>query len=446
MNSIRWSPWGQTRAAGPAEPPTARDVSGKTLVWISAGLAIFFGFFRFGYFFLGKLAEGDSPRALPILISELTGGGATVVAILLLIPFVRRFPMTRERWSRRGPLYLLAVIVTSAVMTTFQWITRAILFPLSGLDAYDYGILWLRYPMEAFNHVFVFLLIVGGIHLWLVYQEARARELRSAQMEILLAKARLENLHAQLHPHFLFNSLNAVSAVMYRSPEEADRILSRLSDLLRMHLSTPASQLVTVEEEVAGLRLYLEVMEARFPDRLRWSMEVDPEAREAQIPTFLLQPLVENAVKHGISRTAEAGSISVRIHRQGASLLCRVEDDGPGIPGAGEESPPSVVKAKSPKAGGVGLGNTRERLLYLYGRDASLRLLPRHPRGVEARIQIPFRVETEDSLGQEGFLDPGGSPDPEETPAREEEPAKEGTRTPDALGAPASPAVEQAHG
>lgn len=360
-------------------------------VWFAVVALFLAGFLRFGYFYFGDLAEGHDVEALPLLINEMTGAAATIMAFFALIPFVRRYPITRERWASRLGLHVGAFFVTSAAKTTFYGVTRPILFSLAGLEGYDYGILTLRYPMEAFNDVFSYTLLAGGIQVWFFYQEARDRELLTARLQASLARARLQGLQAQLHPHFLFNTLNTISSVMYRSPREADRILSRLSDLLRLHLEAPGRQLVTVEEEMASLELYLGIMEARFPDRLEWSIEVADDARGAEVPSFLLQPLVENAIKHGVSRRADAGRVGVRVERRGDLLHAEVEDDGPGF----DET------QVAPAGSGLGLRATRERLRHLYGERGSLRLVNGSLRGVTAVVEIPFRpvVEEEDDSG-----------------------------------------------
>lgn len=343
---------------------------------------ILLGLLRFGYFYFGDVAEGRSPAMAPYLVNELTGALATIAAFLLLIPFVRRFPLsggTREV-LRRLPLHFVALLGISALMTTIMWLSRRAVYPLLGLGSHDYGILVVRYPMEAFNHVALFVMMVGAIQFWQLTQQARARAVRTARLEAQLSEARLAGLKAQLHPHFLFNTLNTVSSVMYRSPAEADRVLSRLSELLRLQLESPGGELVSVEEDVRALRAYLEIMEARFSDRLRWDVYVEPDARAAALPPFILQPLVENAIKHGISRRADAGRVRVCIDRLGDRLRATVEDDGPG------------PRAENGREGGVGLANVRQRLDHLYGADATFQLMALSPCGARAVVEIPFTV------------------------------------------------------
>jgi two-component system, LytTR family, sensor kinase len=357
-----------------------RDATAAVL--FAVAILLLFGLLRFGYFYFGDVAVGHAPRVAPYMVNELTGALGSIVAFLLLIPFVRRFPLRDGPRAVLGrlPLYAVALLAVSALMTTTMWITRSGLYPLLGLGDYDYGILAVRYPMEGFNHVALFIMMVGAIQFWQLMQEARERAVRNARLEAQLAEARLASLEAQLQPHFLFNTLNTVSSVMYRNPVQADRVLSRLSELLRTQLDGSGGEIVSVEEDVRALRAYLEIMEARFSDRLSWNVRIDEEARAAALPRFILQPLVENAIKHGISPSADAGLIQVSIGRTGDRLRAQVEDDGPG------------PRGQTDGAGGFGLANVRQRLEYLYGASGTLTLQAREPRGALAVVELPFSL------------------------------------------------------
>jgi sensor histidine kinase YesM len=185
----------------------------------------------------------------------------------------------------------------------------------------------------------------------------------------------------QVHPHFLFNTLHAVSALIPKDPKAADVMLSRLSDLLRLTVEQSGVQEVPWREEQAALDRYLDIMRVRLGDRLRLRLDVSPEAREALVPSFLLQPIVENAVRYAISSRPEGGEIILRAKRQGADLLLSVEDDGPGF-----SEPPEILLRK-----GLGLANTAERLRSLYGTDQEFTLENRETGGARVVIRIPFR-------------------------------------------------------
>ena len=203
------------------------------------------------------------------------------------------------------------------------------------------------------------------------------RGLRASQLETRLAEARLSALKAQMQPHFLFNTLNAISALMHRDVEAAEQMVARLSDLLRLSLDT-ADQEIPLGRELDLLRPYLEIERIRFQDRLKVRVDVATDTRVALVPALVLQPLVENAIRHGLAPRAAAGQIDIRARREGPSLLLEVSDDGVGL--TGDATPR------------VGLGNTRARLAELYGPRHSLEVSPREQGGVRVALSIPFRT------------------------------------------------------
>jgi LytS/YehU family sensor histidine kinase len=185
----------------------------------------------------------------------------------------------------------------------------------------------------------------------------------------------------QLQPHFLFNTLHAISALMHRDVAAADRMIARLSELLRMSLDTASEQEVSLSRELEFIRPYLDIERNRFGDRLAVEMKIDPEALDAQVPNLVLQPLVENAIRHGISNRAAAGRIEIHATRLNGDVVLRVSDDGPGMPAGGAES----LKL------GVGLNNTRARLEHLYGGDFRFELGNASTGGFEVHVTIPYR-------------------------------------------------------
>ena len=199
--------------------------------------------------------------------------------------------------------------------------------------------------------------IAGVSHAVFFSRESHRRELRAAQLEKHLVEAQLQTLQRQLQPHFLFNTLHAISALMHRDVDSADRMLSRLSDLLRMTLDTIGRQQTSLKDEIDFLRKYLQIEQTRLGDRLTVTWEVDGETLDCLVPNLALQPLVENAIKHGIALKSEGGALTVRARRQGDMLWMEVEDDGVGPSETGLES---LQK-------GIGLTNTRARLSHHYG-------------------------------------------------------------------------------
>jgi len=211
--------------------------------------------------------------------------------------------------------------------------------------------------------------------------ELRRRSMRARlereRLRAQIAEHRLVALTSQLHPHFLFNTLQGISTLIHRDPDAADEMLSKLSDLLRDLLRHRDTALVSLDEELKYIRTYLDISKFRFADRLSFTVEADQSVGKMKVPLFILQPLVENALNHGIGARAEGGKICVRAHERGGRLQLEVEDNGGGL-----DAPPED---------GVGLTNTRDRLHTMYGTDHSLELEAIATGGVIARIDVPTR-------------------------------------------------------
>jgi len=215
-----------------------------------------------------------------------------------------------------------------------------------------------------------------AVHAIEFHQRVREREVLAARLQARLSQAQLDALASRLHPHFLFNTLQGISTLVYRDPAAADAMLGHLSTLLRRALSRGPGHEVTLEEELALLEEYLAIVQVRFGDRVMVEREVDSSALGALVPQLLLQPLVENAIEHGVARRAGAGRIGIRVVREGGQLRIAVTDDGPGL--------------ERPAREGVGLGSTRLRLGELYGEAGSLALERGAAGGLVARVTLPF--------------------------------------------------------
>jgi len=213
------------------------------------------------------------------------------------------------------------------------------------------------------------------------YRKYRERELRTAELEKRLVQAKLQTLQMQLNPHFLFNTLHSISSLMHKDVEAADKMITRLGDLLRAALAGADTQEVTLRQELNLLQLYLSIEQIRFGNRLSVKMEIAPDTLEAQVPNLILQPLVENAIRHGIEPRARPGCIELRSQRQDSRLALVVSDNGAGISGNG------AVKE------GVGLSNTRARLRELYGETHRFELVGGPAGGMRVEVSIPFREE-----------------------------------------------------
>lgn len=223
------------------------------------------------------------------------------------------------------------------------------------------------------------LAVVVGVE---YFRDLSEREVQAARLQAQLAEARLDALAAQLHPHFLFNTIQGISTLIHRDPEAADGMLARLSDLLRQSLQRDGGHEIPLAREMELLHLYLGVVQARFADRLTVTTRVPDTLQDALVPHFLLQPLVENALHHGIARRAGAGRIEISAERTGDTLIISVTDDGPGLEGGVRPFP----------AGGIGLSNTRDRLEHLYGDAQALEIGSASHGGFRVTVRIPWRT------------------------------------------------------
>jgi two-component system, LytTR family, sensor kinase len=227
--------------------------------------------------------------------------------------------------------------------------------------------------------VLIYFGVLGCVYAFSYFVQVQEREAYAERLTAQLAEARLGALRMQLNPHFLFNSLNALSVLMREQNITGSlRMLELLSDVLHQVLSADQRQQVLLADELKFLEQYFAIEQVRFSDRLRVNWNIDERARLAYVPSFLLQPLVENAIKHGITKRADSGRIDISAHLLGNRLELSVRDDGVGV--------------KSSYVEGVGLSNTRERLRTLYGNDGSLTITPTAEGGTEAILHIPFRT------------------------------------------------------
>ncbi len=251
--------------------------------------------------------------------------------------------------------------------------------------------------------------VAGLVHSVNFHRRLRERERRALFLESTLAKARLNTLKAQLQPHFLFNSLNAIASLLRRDPRVAETTLVALSGMLRLALSQSEKQEGAFREELEFVERYLEIQQVRFGDKLKVELHIEPATLECQVPTLVLQPLVENAIRHGIEPADKPGTVRVGAFRSQGRLVLTVEDDGVGLDGgapeAGAHEEPADLLPGRPASSqnsracgvwvgagtGIGLANLRERLQALYGARQLLQVLPRVTGGVVVRVEIPWQ-------------------------------------------------------
>jgi two-component system, LytTR family, sensor kinase len=349
-------------------------------LWAAAFTLV--GLLEFSYHYLDVLVRSNSEPLAIKFIEEMSAAYGAAVLLPLAIWVARRARRSGAGGWRLLLVHVAILPVYSAMHTSWNAVTRELLFPLLGLGAYDYGRMPLRYAMELPMDVLGFTLWMGLVYLFDRYSESRDREVRVAQLETELTRVRLSALEGQLRPHFLFNVLNTISSVMYEDVAAADTMLARLADLLRRTLRRPEGAEIPLAEEIETLELYLDIMRVRFAERLSVDVQVDDAVRAAAVPALVLQPLVENALRHGDPGPGVPARIAVRARRDDGSLLLEVEDNGPGLSGTQADA---VGK-------GVGLANTTRRLEQLYGKGQALTLSNLTEGGLRVAVALPYHT------------------------------------------------------
>ncbi|MGQ0713398.1 MAG: sensor histidine kinase [Gemmatimonadaceae bacterium] len=317
-------------------------------------------------------AGGSAPDSRPLyhLVHILTLGALTG-----LVVWVTRRTETWRVASRVGLHITLAAIFAWVISLAAAAAQRSLAPgapPMLPLATYELHFL-AYFAVLAITHASDFL----GWRRDQRLKEARLAE-RTARLETQLARTELQILRSQLDPHFLFNALHVISELVHVDPARADRMVAHLGDLLRMSASLARSSDVPLRNELEFVNAYLEIQQARFGGKLRVVRDVDASTLDAAVPSLLVQPLVENAIRHGTSRRAGGGQLEIATRRLGASLLIEVRDDGPGLPA--DRMPDE----------GIGIGHTRARLAHLYGSDGALELEARPGGGTTARVRLPY--------------------------------------------------------
>ncbi|HWY87211.1 MAG TPA: sensor histidine kinase [Gemmataceae bacterium] len=307
--------------------------------------------------------------------------GDWYVFALLSIPvgaLARSFRFDAGKWARSLAVHALG----SAAFSLVYMVLRA------GLGCWQFGAAF----SDAFKvllvktwhyNLLIYWVIVAVSQAFDYYRKYRERELHASELEKHLAQAKLQALQMQLNPHFLFNTLHSISSLMHKDVEAADRMIMRLSDLLRAALEGAETQEVSLRKELDLLQLYLGIEQIRFGERLSVKMDIAPEAMEAQVPNLILQPLVENAIRHGIEPRSRPGRVEVHACRQADALSLEVCDNGNGMTTA------------KPAREGVGLSNTRARLRELYGEAHRFELGTGPEGGLRVGLTIPYRTANE---------------------------------------------------
>ena len=299
----------------------------------------------------------------------------------LVVSIAKRCLPRKTRWA--GPIGILtaASLVLPVVHCAVYQLAYPLLMGFPCVVATQLAALPQLLPLFFPTHFVTFWAIVGATWTVTYANLSRERDLRASQLKTRLASARLEALKMQLHPHFLFNTLNSILPLVFRDGDAASRTVVRLADLLRLSLQNETNDLLPLRKEIELLQVYLEIQQTRFQDRLTVELDIAPDVGDALVPNLILQPLVENAIKHGIAARPGAGRVEVRVCRQGNRRLSLVvRDDGPGPPAGGRRG----------GGEGVGLRNTRDRLQLLFADDHAFSFDGAPGRGCVVSLDIPL--------------------------------------------------------
>jgi two-component system, LytTR family, sensor kinase len=296
----------------------------------------------------------------------------------LILRFTRRHPIESGNWKRTVPLHVAVSVFLTALQISIEtyigWIRHA--HDLSFQDAIRH-----YFGQHTQLSLLSYWVLVAAAMFYHTYDQARLRQVHSAQLEARLAETRLEMLRMQLQPHFLFNTLQAATMLIHDDPHGAEDILLRLSQLLRVSLDELHVHEISLSREIELLECYIGIQDRRFGDRLRFDLRIDDDVLTFAVPSFVLQPLVENAIRHGIGKHKESDVVSIRAFQKQNRLYLEVSNRTSSL----TDTPERLLSR------GVGLSNTKERIEQLYGNGPSLELCDLEPKGVCVRLSIPVR-------------------------------------------------------
>jgi signal transduction histidine kinase len=315
--------------------------------------------------------EGQSVELGWLLTDRLSDWYSCAVFVPALYWLTTRHPIERRTWLRALPLHLAA----SLAGTFLKFVLLLTATPLLGEEGFD---LTAEVAGDLLGSLMFFWAVIGLLHAVFFYRRAQARETTAASLRSQLADAKLQVLRSQLHPHFLFNTLNAVTTLISRDPRAAEEMITGLAELLRESLRSTSRHEVTLKEELVLLERYLAIMQVRYAERLTVAYDLDPSLLDALVPQFILQPLVENALEHGVSSESAEVKVIVQAARTLGGMQLAIDDNGPGI------------GARTRSGHGVGLSNTRSRLEELHGPRASVSLESLPDGGARIEVRLPI--------------------------------------------------------
>ncbi|MEM1269672.1 MAG: histidine kinase [Bacteroidota bacterium] len=347
-------------------------LAGLAIIWTVPGVA------ALSYYYLNQIVTAQPMVWTYALVSTLPNWYLWGLMTPVVLYVAARYPLDEGQWK----INLVAAHVPTLLgVMALHAMGNLLLFRWAGLhDTVNTELYSVHFTSRLHVNVIAYVTIVGAYYAYEYYSRYRQRERLASQLQVQLMEANLRALKMQLNPHFLFNTLNSVAALVRTNRNKAAvKMLVQLSEFLRMALESKGVQEIPLSEEIEFLRRYLDIESIRFKDRLRVEFDIEPAAKEAYVPNMILQPIVENAIHHGIAPNPDSGRLNVSAHVDGGYVVLRVDDDGKGI--------------EDDSASGVGLSNTRERLDNLYPDNFGLAMKNRPSGGLRVEIEVPFHTD-----------------------------------------------------
>ncbi len=339
---------------------------------------------------LGRYGS-DYEWGIPLL-NEITGSYSAFILIPVLYLVWKYFPLSKATWLRRLPLYILVTVLIGAMHTVLMLVSRELLYPVFELGEHDPGKLVYRFAMEFQKQVFWIWATIGIMALGRHLKTYHENRIKAVKLQEQLVQSRLDVMRQQINPHFLFNSLNLISSKVYENAEEADLLITELADLLRVSLEMGKQTTVTLRQELCFLDKYVHIMKERFGDRFEFSKEIDPVCLNMEVPSLILQPIIENSFKHRLEADSADLKIDLVARSSGGNLTIRIVD----------ESSSDIVDThdNNPESkSGLGLSNIRARLDTMYGQEALIDFGSENPKQFKVTLKLPIASKATESNG-----------------------------------------------
>jgi sensor histidine kinase YesM len=364
--------------------PIKKPISKQRLfAWIAvAAVCTLFGFLNAFESYSAANAFGSYHYPWGQALSwDLTGWLLWLPFAPIILSLVRRFPLEEGHRLRSVTVYAAAGLFFALARALLPFFIQFfVIYGADGLSAF------LRHKYFVLVADFMIAVVVYGMiltfgHALNYYRQYREKELRASQLEALLAQSQLQALKMQIHPHFLFNALNSISALQLEDIAAAQEMTARLGDFLRLTLESVGTQEVSLKQEMEFLRCYLDIERVRFGHRLTTEIQIEPETLDARVPNLILQPIVENAIRHGVATSVAPGNIKISASRDNGYLRLQIKDNGPGLVSS---------RSANDSAGGLGLANTQARLKQLFGSGYLFELVNAPEGGLVVTLKIPL--------------------------------------------------------